>query len=122
MSQPSNGTVEHFDDPNTTTTTTNTTAATENVDNGDVEPTGDEQLTLRALVTTKEAGVIIGKGKKKISTRDERENEVMEIGEYGGLEEVYFFKVLFLLYIQLDIFDQLIDIFFFLQNFFFLSW
>ena len=64
MSQPSNGTVEHFDDPNTTTTTTNTTTATENVDNGDVEPTGDEQLTLRALVTTKEAGVIIGKGKK----------------------------------------------------------
>ncbi|KAI7855356.1 hypothetical protein BDC45DRAFT_439093 [Circinella umbellata] len=67
MSQPSNGSAEHFDDPNTTTTTTNTTTGTENVDNGDVEPTGDEQLTLRALVTTKEAGVIIGKAGKNVA-------------------------------------------------------
>ncbi|KAI9263226.1 hypothetical protein BDA99DRAFT_509641 [Phascolomyces articulosus] len=58
MSQPSNGSAEHFDDPNTTT---------ENVDTSDVQPTGDEQLTLRALVTTKEAGVIIGKAGKNVA-------------------------------------------------------
>ncbi|KAI9494845.1 cytoplasmic protein [Zychaea mexicana] len=54
MSQPSNGSIEHIDDH-----------TIENVDNEIQQDDG--QLTLRALVSTKEAGVIIGKAGKNVA-------------------------------------------------------
>jgi hypothetical protein len=57
-------------DKNANTAPNNDTASgerTTNTQSGKVEADGNSELTLRALVTTKEAGVIIGKGGRNVA-------------------------------------------------------